>query len=157
MVGLRAATVRRPAENGLPAVTAKTPAVLGATVTVRSVVTAIAPSAGMATAARLFITIGLFLVLHELATNAAKYGALSVEAGEILIAWSLPDDGRRLDLTWTERGGPPVTPPASRGFGSKLIERIVTRSLGGSMTIDYPASGLEARLMLPLRGRRAPA
>lgn len=103
------------------------------------------------------ITIGLFLVLHELATNAAKYGALSVEAGEILIAWSLPDDGRRLDLTWTERGGPPVTPPASRGFGSKLIERIVTRSLGGSMTIDYPASGLEARLMLPLRGRRAPA
>lgn len=96
------------------------------------------------------VTVGLVLVLHELATNAAKYGALSVEAGEILIAWSLPDDGRSLDLTWTERGGPPVKRPVRSGFGSTLVERIVARSLRGTMSVDYCERGLEARLTLPL-------
>lgn len=96
------------------------------------------------------VAVGLALVLHELATNAAKYGALSVEAGEIAVAWTVPEPSRRLELTWSERGGPPVTPPRRRGFGSTLIERIVTRGLKGSLAIDYPAAGLEARLSLPL-------
>lgn len=96
------------------------------------------------------------LTLHELATNAAKYGALSVGAGRITIVWRVepaPDDeeGRdRLRLVWSERGGPPVERPTDRGgFGTTLIDRMVAAQDGG-IERDWAAKGLEVVLVLPL-------
>ena len=69
----------------------------------------------------------LGMVLHELATNASKYGALSLPGGTVDVSWALSDadsvDTRRLRVTWIERGGPPVTPPSDSGFGSAFIRR----------------------------------
>jgi two-component sensor histidine kinase len=88
------------------------------------------------------------MALHELATNAMKYGALSTPEGRVHVAWDLaPDPGAaRLDLTWTERGGPPVKPPTSRGFGSRLIERGLAAELSGSATIDFHTDGVVCRI-----------
>jgi PAS domain S-box-containing protein len=92
----------------------------------------------------------LALVLHELATNAVKYGALSNDTGRVEVAWTLPDGEDRMVLTWTESGGPPVVPPTRRGFGSRLIERSLRNELGGSAAITYAPEGfrctLEARV-----------
>lgn len=74
------------------------------------------------------------LVVHELATNAYKYGALSVSGGRLSVHWTV-DEGR-LALTWTERGGPPVAAPAKSGFGSKLIRRGLTGAGGAELTYD---------------------
>jgi PAS domain S-box-containing protein len=82
------------------------------------------------------------LVFHELATNAVKYGALSNETGCVSLAWSLQDDGRRLHLTWTETGGPPVVPPSRRGFGVQLIERGLAAEGGGEVRLNYRPEGL---------------
>ncbi len=85
----------------------------------------------------------LALIVHELATNAAKFGALSTEAGAVDIAWRIDEAAEpKLVLTWSEHGGPPVAAPARRGFGSRLIERGLSGQLGGTATLDYPASGL---------------
>ncbi len=84
------------------------------------------------------------LALHELATNAGKYGALSTDAGRIDIGWQL--DGDIFTMSWTERGGPPVQSPERRGFGSTVIESMVKRSLNGEVQLDYAQSGLEWRL-----------
>jgi PAS domain S-box-containing protein len=93
------------------------------------------------------------LVFHELATNAVKYGALSVESGQVDIFWSLDTDNSRLRLTWVESGGPPVTPPTRRGFGSRLIERGLRGEFRGSAMMDYRPNGLsctmEAQLPQP--------
>ena len=90
------------------------------------------------------ITIALGLCLHELATNASKYGALSVPDGHIRLDWSVVDGWRphRLHLTWTEEGGPPVAAPTRRGFGSRLIERVLASELGGTAEIDYRPEGV---------------
>src|SRR3546814_136923 len=74
--------------------------------------------------------ITLALAVHELCTNAAKYGALSTPGGEVHIGWDvMREDGQvRLRMKWVERGGPPVTPPARRGFGTRMIERGLARS-----------------------------
>jgi len=92
--------------------------------------------------------LSLSMALHELATNAIKYGALSTPAGRVRIAWDFaPGDGaERLDLTWTERGGPPVAPPAERGFGSRLIERGLAAELSGSAAIDFLPDGVVCRI-----------
>lgn len=92
--------------------------------------------------------LALSMALHELATNAIKYGALSTAAGRVRIAWDLaPGPGaERLDLTWTESGGPPVEPPAERGFGSRLIERGLAAELSGSATIDFHPDGVLCRI-----------
>lgn len=99
--------------------------------------------------------VSLSLVLHELATNAAKYGALSAPGGTLLLAWSLEEppaaaeaDGR-LHLLWEERGGPPAAPPGHEGFGSLMI-RESARGFGGAVVLDYGAAGLTARLEAPL-------
>ena len=85
------------------------------------------------------------LALHELATNAVKYGALSTETGRIEVRWSTaPDGGFALD--WAESGGPPVVTPERRGFGSTLLEQVTGRELGGTVTIDYRANGVQARI-----------
>ena len=90
----------------------------------------------------------LALVLHELMTNAAKYGALSVRDGRLTVAWSLEKTGN-LVLTWTERGGPPVVPPTRRGFGTIVIEQSVPFELQGEATIVYPPEGVCARFVIP--------
>jgi PAS domain S-box-containing protein len=96
----------------------------------------------------------LVLVLHELATNAAKHGALSNHTGRVALAWRLLG-GDRLEVTWQETGGPPVSPPERTGFGSRLITRAVTRQLEGEVDLDYAAAGLTCRLAFPLRSARS--
>jgi len=92
--------------------------------------------------------LSLSMALHELATNAIKYGALSAPHGRVRIAWNLAEGpgAERLDLTWTESGGPPVSPPAQRGFGSRLIERGLAAELSGSATIDFLPDGVVCRI-----------
>lgn len=93
-------------------------------------------------------TVSLVMVLHELATNAIKYGALSGAAGSVSITWTQGADGM-VALEWREQGGPPVLPPARSGFGSRLIRDAVTRQLGGQVALDYAPDGLVVRLVLP--------
>lgn len=87
------------------------------------------------------------LVLHELATNSLKYGALSVETGTLDVSGSIDDD--RVLLAWTERGGPSVAPPSgSEGYGSKLLVRSVTGRLGGTISTDWSNEGVVVTLSL---------
>lgn len=96
--------------------------------------------------------VGLGLVLHELATNALKYGSLSVPKGKIVLtARSVVEDGDSvLHLTWTEVGGPPVREPRRRGFGSMLIERSLDKVIGSSVKVEYLPAGVTALIRLPL-------
>lgn len=94
--------------------------------------------------------LSLAMVTHELATNASKYGALSVPGGQVRLHWAeeaLPT-GSRLDLVWEEHGGPPVAPPVRRGFGTRLIERQLAMEFGGSASLDFRASGLVCHICL---------
>ncbi|AGK59890.1 signal transduction histidine kinase [Hyphomicrobium denitrificans 1NES1] len=92
----------------------------------------------------------LSLVLHELATNAMKYGALSNPLGKLSIRWMVRTDaGRNLVLKWQERGGPTVTVPQARGFGTTLIEKSLDAH-GGLTSIRYEAEGVTCEIMLPL-------
>jgi PAS domain S-box-containing protein len=92
------------------------------------------------------------MALQELATNAAKYGALSVPGGDVAIGWWLePGPGRScLRFQWRERGGPPVLPPKRRGFGSRLIERTLAEDTGSQVEISYDPSGVRLGLTMPL-------
>jgi two-component sensor histidine kinase len=89
----------------------------------------------------------LGLALHELSTNAAKYGGLSNEDGRIEIRWDLKQD--RFRITWQEIGGPPVSPPAREGFGHKVVTRIVTLALEGKVDLRFEPSGLVWTLDIP--------
>jgi two-component sensor histidine kinase len=91
------------------------------------------------------------MALHELATNAAKYGALSNGTGEIFIDWAPAANGAAGDLrlTWRERGGPPVQPMERKGFGTRLIQDGFARQLGGSATLDLQPGGLTCTLQCP--------
>lgn len=103
------------------------------------------PRMGIAEAA----ATNLALVLHELATNSVKHGALSTEAGLLDVA-CLVDDGVA-SIVWTERGGPPVQPPAEgKGFGSGLLSRIMTHHFQGAVEYDWAAEGLVATLRIPV-------
>jgi len=88
--------------------------------------------------------IALALMFHELATNAAKYGALSTPGGEVRLSWTTTPapQGRRLDLTWREVGGPPVTPPTRSGFGARLIRRGLAAELNAAVELDFHPAGL---------------
>ncbi|MGX1100361.1 sensor histidine kinase [Amorphus sp. MBR-141] len=92
----------------------------------------------------------LSLALHELATNAAKYGALSNEVGKVLVTWSIDQATSTLDLRWSEEGGPPVTAPTRRGFGRIVIERNVARSLEAEVDLDFATEGFRAVFHIPL-------
>lgn len=90
------------------------------------------------------------MMLHELATNAAKYGALSNDQGEIFVEWArLGDKGVR--LTWRESGGPVVATPERKGFGTTLIQRGLTAQLGGSAEIEFAPDGMRCTLECPVR------
>ena len=91
------------------------------------------------------------MIFHELATNAAKFGALSSVDGRILVDWTIIDQPvRTLNLTWREVDGPPVEVPSRRGFGSRLIERSVRHDLAGSIDLRYSIEGFEATISIPL-------
>jgi len=92
--------------------------------------------------------LALGMVFHELATNAAKYGALSTVEGCVTVSWRSVFE--MLELFWLEQGGPPVRAPTHRGFGSRLIEGSVDRELGGSAILSYEDSGFQARFTIPL-------
>jgi two-component sensor histidine kinase len=97
--------------------------------------------------------INLGLVLHELVTNAAKYGALSANSGHLDVTWSvleLEDRPPQLRISWTESGGPPVAPPKRQGFGSRLIKRSVEGELGGYMTLNFAETGVSYDICVPL-------
>ncbi len=87
------------------------------------------------------------LALHELATNAGKYGALSTDAGRVDISWVI--GGETLTMSWTERNGPPVSLPTRRGFGTVVMEAMAGYSMNGSVDLDYAPSGLTWRLTCP--------
>jgi two-component sensor histidine kinase len=96
--------------------------------------------------------LALGLLFHELATNAAKYGALSVGGGRVEVAWRVrgAEGDEELEIDWREAGGPPVAVPTRRGFGSRLIERSLQGQLGGEASLDYAADGVRCRIRLPL-------
>jgi two-component sensor histidine kinase len=87
------------------------------------------------------------LALRELATNAGKYGALSAGAGRVDVDWRL--EGDTFGVSWTERDGPPVTPPQRRGFGSTVISSMAKLSVGGDVELDYAPQGVKWRLSCP--------
>ncbi|MFC4275641.1 sensor histidine kinase [Achromobacter aloeverae] len=125
----------------------------------------------------------LNMAFHELATNAAKYGALSVQAGLVEVQWlrsaaghaatagapgksdedadrqqagvatTTQETSERLAIVWTETGGPPVAPPLRRGFGSRLIERGIAQEIGGKATLEFAPGGLVCRIDVPLENR----
>lgn len=106
----------------------------------------------------------LTLALHELATNAAKYGSLSAPGGEVRVEWTLeepaPAEERpRVLLHWTESGGPPVSPPTRTGFGTELIQGMVEHELHGKAQFDFVSPGLRCRFEFPLESEdpEAPA
>jgi PAS domain S-box-containing protein len=101
--------------------------------------------------------LALGIAFNELATNAVKYGALSNAAGSILIEWTMETTPARqgLLLIWKERNGPPVAPPAHKGFGSRVIERGLSHELEGTIHLDYRPDGLVCTMHIPLpRGSR---
>jgi hypothetical protein len=88
------------------------------------------------------------VALHELATNAAKYGALSEAEGRVRVEWSRETDGR-LVMRWTELGGPPVKPPTRKGFGTHVMEAMIRGHEGGDVRLDWRAEGLACEIVIP--------
>jgi two-component sensor histidine kinase len=98
------------------------------------------------------IALAIAMALHELATNATKYGALSNETGGVRLHWSVTvaNGGPALHLSWTEVGGPPVTSPTRKGFGSRLIERGLAADLDGEVRLEFRPAGLVCTIHAPL-------
>jgi two-component sensor histidine kinase len=90
----------------------------------------------------------LGMAFHELATNAAKYGAFAVKSGVVHLDWSMTDAGA-LAIEWSETGGPPVSPPSHSGFGRLLLERALVADLKGEVSLAFRPDGLQARITLP--------
>ena len=104
------------------------------------------------------VAVVLGMVFHELATNAAKHGALSAPEGSVEVAWRAlaHDDGTPwIRIDWRERGGPEVTPPSRRGFGSRLVSRTIERELAGRLEVRFDPEGLSCVIEVP-RGRTLP-
>jgi PAS domain S-box-containing protein len=101
------------------------------------------------------VALTLAMVFHELATNALRHGALSPDAaGQIEIAWRVEptSQGDRVRFRWVESGGPPVTPPARKGFGSRLIQRGLAQEVDGEARLDYEPSGIICEIVMPVPG-----
>jgi two-component sensor histidine kinase len=91
----------------------------------------------------------LGLALHELATNAQKYGSLSEPDGKVSISWNFCEDASKLKLVWQERGGPKVKPPERSGFGRAMIENVVSRALEGEVELSFPPKGVRCVIEIP--------
>ena len=98
--------------------------------------------------------LALSLALHELGTNAAKYGALSCPEGRVELRWKVEDD--RLNLSWSESGGPNVVPPSRRGFGSRLIENALCRDLDGQTRLEFAPDGVRCWITAALAEAHGP-
>lgn len=97
------------------------------------------------------MALSLSMALHELATNATKYGALSNESGSIAVSWNIaPQDQNVLQIRWSESGGPVVARPSRRGFGSRLIEQVLAADLEGKVELQFRAEGVICHIEAPL-------
>jgi PAS domain S-box-containing protein len=98
------------------------------------------------------LAVSLGMAVHELTTNAAKYGSLSVYGGKIDVTWSTTIEAKRrtLDFDWVESGGPPVSPPKRQGFGSRLLEFVLPGQIQAKATIDYRRDGVRMHCSVPL-------
>jgi two-component sensor histidine kinase len=98
--------------------------------------------------------LGLTMAMNELATNAAKYGALSDSSGSLSVSWGIlapPGGDAMLEILWEERCRKPVQAPTRRGFGTRLIERCIEGDLEGGLDMKFNASGLRCRITIPMR------
>ena len=95
------------------------------------------------------------MVLHELSTNAVKYGALSAPLGKVTVEWTRTSEasGDRVDLNWRESGGPAAPAPEQRGFGLRLIERETSYNLRGRATVTFAVTGVEAQISFSLEDK----
>ncbi|MGV8830937.1 MAG: HWE histidine kinase domain-containing protein [Devosia sp.] len=98
--------------------------------------------------------LALGIALNELATNAAKYGSLSNAAGRIIVQWAIvrQDGNRRLNISWSETGGPSVSPPSRKGFGSHVLQKGLVRELGAAVSLEYLTTGVQCTINIPLPG-----
>jgi PAS domain S-box-containing protein len=92
--------------------------------------------------------VGLALAVHELATNASKYGALSIDAGRVSVRWTVHDG--EFQLVWREEHGPAVTPPSKHGFGTRMIKRSLAAEFGGTVDLSFDETGVNCRVAAPL-------
>ncbi len=102
-------------------------------------------------------TVSFTMALHELCTNATKYGAFSRPGGKVAIAWRIVGNGggKMLRFEWRETGGPPVSPPSTRGFGTTMIERALARELAGSVDLEFRPEGLVCTIEAPVPNLRS--
>lgn len=101
------------------------------------------------------IAVPIGMAIHELTTNAVKYGALSARAGRLAVTWELLPQGPNgtLRFDWRESGGPPVAPPRRQGFGSRLLQRVLTTQVQAEVTTDYPPEGFRLTMLAPMPER----
>jgi PAS domain S-box-containing protein len=101
---------------------------------------------------------GLALAIHELATNAIKYGALSVPGGHVALRWSAESvaEGQHVEFDWKEYGGPPPVPPSREGFGMRMIKAVTARENTGAVTVDFEPDGLHCRISFMRLIRKTP-
>jgi len=104
------------------------------------------------------LAVSLGMAIHELTTNAAKFGALSVCGGKLNVAWTLTIEARRRTLTidWVERGGPPVAQPTRQGFGARLLEFVLPGQIQAKTKIDYRPDGVRVHCAVPMPAESAP-
>jgi two-component sensor histidine kinase len=100
------------------------------------------------------LAVPIGMAIHELSTNAAKHGALSVPGGRLDVTWSISieADGSKLLFQWLEQDGPPVEAPTRRGFGTRLLERVLTSQVSAEVGILFEGTGLRVNVALPLPG-----
>jgi two-component sensor histidine kinase len=98
------------------------------------------------------LAVPMGMAIHELTTNAAKHGALAEMGSSVVVHWKIihGDSGRKLFWEWREHDGPPVKPPTREGFGSRLLNRVLTVQTGAEVTINYQPEGLHVVAILPL-------
>ncbi len=96
-------------------------------------------------------SVGIGIVLHELATNAAKYATRSMPQGVVELKWNLSSvDKKEVLLRWVERDGPEVAEPTRRGFGPRFIEQGIAYELGGEVTLQFDPAGLQCDMRIPI-------
>jgi two-component sensor histidine kinase len=102
------------------------------------------------------LAVNIAMALHELATNALKYGALSVSTGRVELSWSVVRHSEpHLHIRWIEKGGPAVSEPQTEGFGSRMLKRILMSEMSGSVELAFNPAGLECLIEVPIRSAEA--